>query len=294
MTGLIQELTSGFWMMDKASAQSYVHIVANLLKGNLKIDPNMDLAAERRKNLPRYISFSNDTYTISEYGEYKSPEDAPKGSIALLSIHGAITYYDQQCGPAGMATKANIIERIGASANIKALVIIVRSGGGEGYASDKVVRAIKELQIPKLAFIEDMAASAAYQIVSACDWVVANTVQARVGSIGTYVTLADFEEALKLEGIRLIEIYATKSKDKNKDYYEALRGNTSLILETVNFWNEHFISGIKENRSGKLGDEKIWGTGKMFFAELALKEGLIDEISSFKDMIKSLENSLIS
>jgi signal peptide peptidase SppA len=292
MTGLIQELTSGFWMIDKASAQSYIHLVANLLKGNISIDPNLDLAAERQKNLPRFISFANNTYNISNYGESPSPEDAPKGSIALLSIHGPITYYDQFCGPSGMATKASIIERIGANKNIKALVLEVRSGGGEGYASDKFVRAIKELNIPVIAFVEDMAASAAYQIISACDWIVANTSQARIGSIGTYVTLADFEEALKMEGIKLFEVYATKSKDKNQDYYQALKGNTDAILETVNFWNEAFLSGIKENRSGKLGDEKIWGTGKMFFAEDALNEGLIDEISSFKDMIKSIENSL--
>jgi len=294
MTGIIDELMNGFWMIDQQSASAYIHFVVNLMKsGGVKIDPQIDLAFERLKNQPRYVTFNSGTYQISEYGEYRRPEDAPKDSIAIMSLHGAITYYDQQCGPAGMATKANIIERIEANKNIKALVIEIRSGGGEGYASDKLVRAIKNLDIPVIGYVEDLAASAAYQILSACDWAVANTPQARVGSIGTYVTLADFSEYFKLQGIDIKEIYATKSKDKNKDYYDALKGNTQRILETVDTWNEAFIQGIKENRLNTIAkDENVWGTGKIFFAQQALEIGLIDEIASFKDVIKSIENSI--
>lgn len=292
MTGLIEEIMNGFWMMEQKSAQSYIPLISNLIQGNLQIDPAIDFAAERLKNKTRFISLENEIFTISDYGRYNSPAEAPENSIALMQLHGAITYHDQSCGPAGMSTKSSIVNQISLNKNILALVIDIRSGGGELYASSKFVRAISDLQIPVIAFIEDLAASAAYQIAASCDWIVANTPQAQIGSVGTYVTIADFEKALEMAGIKLTEIYATKSIDKNQDYKEALKGNTSKILESVDFVNESMIAEIQNNREGKLVDEKIWGTGKVFFAEEALKNGMIDEISSFNDMIQSLAYSL--
>jgi len=293
MTGIIEEIMTGFWMMEPRSASSYIPIAANLLKGNFNLDPNVDLSEIRLQNKPRFAVFNEETYHISEYGEYNSPEDAPKNSIAIISLHGPITYYDQYCGPSGMATKANIVDRIGANSNIKALVFEIRSGGGEGYAASKLVRSIKNLGIPTFAFVEDLAASAAYKIAAATDFIVVNTNQARVGSIGTYVTLADFTERFKMEGINLIEIYATKSKDKNKDYREALKGNTQLIQQDVDFWNEQFLNEIREDRQNQLAeDESIWGTGKLFYAEEALKNGLIDSIASFEELLIEIENQL--
>lgn len=295
LTGLFSELFNGIWMIDRNYAESYLPLIANLIKGNIKQE---DFSEERKKSLPRYITFENGIHVISDYGSYGNPDKAPKNSIALISMHGPVTYYDQYCGPSGMATKSELLARCADNPNIKAVILELRSGGGEGYASGKYVRSIQDFKNkgkPIVAFVEDYAFSAAYEIAAACDWIIANTNAAKTGSIGTFVTIADYKKFWKKEGIRLIEIYAKKSKDKNKDYYEALKGNTGLIQSDVNHWNEIFLQEIAENRGDALrAEEDVWGTGKTFFADKALEIGLIDEISSFDKVVESLETSINS
>lgn len=295
LTGLFSELQNGIWHIERSFAASYLPLIANILNGNIKQE---DFSEERKKSLPRYITFENGIHEISDYGHYGNPDKAPPNSIALISIHGAITYYDQFCGPSGMATKSNLLQRCADNPNIDAVILELRSGGGEGHASGKFVRKIQDFKKtgkPIVGFVEDFSHSACYEIGAACDWLTANTPTAKVGSIGTFVTLADFSEYWKKEGIRLVEVYADKSKDKNKTYYDALEGNTKGIKEDVNHWNESFLREIEANRGEKLTEgEEVWGTGKTFFADKALEIGLIDEISSFEEVVESLENSINS
>lgn len=293
LTGLFSELHNGVWLIDKSHAEGYLPLIANILKGNIKKE---DHSEERMKSMPRYITFENGVHEISDYGSYGNPDKAPKNSIALMSIHGPVTYYDQYCGPSGMATKSELLNRCADNPNIKAVILELRSGGGEGHASNKFVRAIQEFKStgkPIVAFVEDFAHSAAYEIAASCNWITANTPTAKVGSIGTFITLADYSEFWKKEGIRLVEIYADKSKDKNQDYYEALKGNTKQVKADVNHWNEEFIKEIGTNRGEKLNEgEDVWGTGKTFFANKAIEIGLIDEVASFEEVVESLENSI--
>ena len=292
ITGLVQEIHNGIWRIDKSFAEGFLPLLKSFLDGKLS---GQDFSQDRLASSPRYITFNNSSYVISDYGQNASPESAPPDSIALLKIHGAITYYDQYCGASGMQTKSDLLARMSQNPNINAIVLELRSGGGEGLASEKFVNVIKSIEKPVIAFVEDFAMSAAYEIAAACDWIVVNSASARVGSIGSYITLADMDEYWKNEGIRLIEVYATKSKDKNQDYYEALKGNTSLVQASVDKWNEFFLSEIKSGRGDKLtAGEEAWGTGKTFFADQALELGLIDEIASFQDVIHSLNQSFNS
>jgi signal peptide peptidase SppA len=291
-TGLIQEIYNGNWRIEKSFADGYLPLLKSFLDGNLS---NQDFSHDRLESSPRYVTFKNGVYTLSSYGDYASPEAAPSDSIALLKVHGAITYYDQYCGSSGMSTKTNLLDRMAQNPNINAIVLEIRSGGGEGFASQKFSNEISKIEKPVIAFVEDYAMSAAYEIAAACDWITANTPSAVVGSIGTYITIADLEQYWKNEGIRLIEVYAQKSSDKNKDYYEALKGNTSLVQANADTFNEFFLAEIKSGRGSRLtAGEETWGTGKTFFAEEALSLGLVDEIASFREVIQSLENSFKS
>ena len=125
--------------------------------------------------------------------------------------------------------KSNILERCYANKNIKGVVLKIDSGGGSGDAMRLMADTISDRNKPVVAFIDDNACSAAYGIASGCDIVVANSNTAYVGSIGTYISIADYTEYLKKEGISIIEVYATASKDKNIEVREALKGNVAPV-----------------------------------------------------------------
>ena len=139
---------------------------------------------------------------------------------------------------------------------------------------------------PVVGFIDDYACSAAAGIAFGCDYVVANSKMARVGSLGTYTTIADYSKKLEKEGIDVKEVYATDSKHKNGEVREALKGNLKPLQELTDKYNDYFMDTIESNRQGKLTESReVWGTGKVYFADEALKLGLIDKIDTFQNTL---------
>lgn len=185
-----------------------------------------------------------------------------------------------------MTVKANLLRRCYANDNIKGIVLNVDSGGGEGMAMRLMAEAINERNKGVIGFVDDYACSAAYGILAACDVIVANSEQARIGSIGTYITIADYTKYFEKQGIKLTDVYASDSTEKNIEYREAIKGNTKPVQEIANRFNDYFLNHVETSRDDKLlSDKKSWGTGKVFFAKEAMDLGLIDEIDSFQNIL---------
>lgn len=176
----------------------------------------------------------------------------------------------------------DILHRAELNDNIKAIIIRIDGPGGEGAGTQSFAHAIQKCSKPVIGFVEDIAASADYWIASACNLIIAENSSTEVGSIGAYCTIADFTEWYAQKGIKLIDVYANQSIDKNKDYKEALKGNTELLQKSVTEFTEFFINDVKKFRGDKINlSEANPYTGKMFFAENAIKVGLVDEIGTF-------------
>ncbi|WP_236263861.1 S49 family peptidase [Dysgonomonas sp. Marseille-P4677] len=270
-------------MIDSDYAANFLPVIAAYIKGEAIQNTSPD---KQSTDKVAFATLQASKYFVTPHSSFYAPEDAPEDSVAVMAIRGAITKHSQFCGPAGMVAQANLLDRCYANDNIKGIVIVTESGGGEAYAMQILNEAIARKNKPVVGFIDDFSASAAYGIISGCDQIVANRTLARVGSIGAYQTIVDHTEYFKNKGINLIEIYATASKDKNGELREALNGNLEPLRKMVDVFNESFLSQVETNRTGKLKTErKDWGTGKIFFADEALKHGLIDRIDSFENVL---------
>jgi len=284
----LHNIINGCWFIEESFAMNYYPILLNWITQHHEFSRPRNALAEDEITMDNGVQFAslrNDAYQISEYGYYGAPEDAPKNSVAIMTINGVITKYDQDCGPSGMVTKANLLNRCFQEDNIKAVILNIDSGGGEGEGMMVLQEALISKNKPVVAFVNGMAASAAYGISAVCDKIIANNNMALVGSIGTYMTIADFREYYSRQGIKLQEIYATKSTDKNSEYKEAINGNPDPVRKMCDKFNESFIDSIKTNRSDINKDEKTWSTGKIFFADEAIDNGLIDGIDSFNNVL---------
>jgi signal peptide peptidase SppA len=293
---LFPELVSGVWAIKRESAEGYLPLIVSFIKNPQGLAGH-DFSEEREANrkMSAAVFTANKAFEYNELtDEYGKLGFIPENSIVTITISGAITKYNQFCGPVGMETKIRQLQLLDSNENVSAIVIKIDSPGGEGYAARAMADAIQRANKPVIAFINDLAASAGYMIAAAADEIYANSDLAEIGSVGTYMSVADFRQQLENEGIKLHEIYATASVDKNKEYYEAINGNYEPMRAFANNFNDKFIASINAGREGKLtADDKTWGTGKVFFAPEALKLGLIDGILSYEETLQTIIENLI-
>ena len=152
------------------------------------------------------------------------------------------------------------------------------SPGGQVTGTDLLADAIKNSTTPIVAYIEGMAASAAYWIISGASKIIASSDLDRIGSIGTMLMVEDLQPSMEALGVKFHEVYATLSVDKNKDINEVLDGNYEPYQKNVlDVINSKFLTSVKTNRPA-VDDSTL--TGKIYFAPQAIALGLIDEIGS--------------
>lgn len=218
---------------------------------------------------------------FSDDGQNPEPD-----SVAVISVVGEMVKYGSLCAY-GSDEYAGMINQALSNKNVVGAIIEIDSPGGEVASVAPLQAAIRAHNKPVVAFA-DMAASAGYWLASATDFIMAqNNISAYFGSIGVMVSFADFSKYYEEKGIKLHEIYADQSTHKNKYFHEALKGNYKAIKsEMLNPLAERFIAQVKQARGAKLNTQ-VEGilAGKMFFADDALKHGLIDGIGTMQEAI---------
>lgn len=159
----LHNILGGVWFVEENFAANYFPLIASFLtKPETMFGKPRNASSEQEPtedNALLFASLKNGAYQISEYGGWSPPEDAPKNSVAIMNINGAITKYDQECGPSGMLTKANLLNRCYNENNIKAIVLNIDSGGGEGMGCRIMQEAINSRNKPVVAFCNDFVAA---------------------------------------------------------------------------------------------------------------------------------------
>ena len=274
MNPILAEILSGAWLISKERSTAYASILLSMLKGESFSDVDSAIARER-----------NRSYVIGTMGDQPqrfgfADTNIPVGSVAIIPIRSEILKYDQPCGPRGSQSILSDVKSADQNPNIKSIILIVDSPGGQVTGTDLLAEVICNSETPVVAFIEGMAASAAYWIISGASKIIASSDLDRIGSIGTMLMVEDLQPALEAQGVKFHEIYASLSVDKNVDFNHVLDGKYESYQKNVlDVINSKFLSSIKANRSA-VDDSTL--TGKMYFAPEAIALGLVDEIGSLE------------
>jgi len=274
MNPILAEILSGAWLISKERSTAYASILLSMLKGENFSDVDSAIARER-----------NRSYVIGAIGDQPqrfgfTDTNIPEGSVAIIPIRSEILKYDQPCGPRGSQSILSDVKSADQNPNIKSIVLVVDSPGGQVTGTDLLAEAICNSEKPVVAYIEGMAASAAYWIISGATKIIASSDLDRIGSIGTMLIVEDLQPALEAQGVKFHEIYASLSVDKNADLNQVLDGKYESYQKNVlDVINSKFLSSIKANRPA-VDDSTL--TGKMYFAPEAIALGLIDEIGSLE------------
>lgn len=240
---------------------------------------------------------------IAAAGEAKAPTP---GSVAkantrddgvmVLQLRGSLMKYvgSLSTGTSTVWTR-QVIRAAKTQSDIKAAVIAIESPGGTVAGTHDLAEEIAGLAsvMPVVAFIEDIAASAAYWIACACNKIIA-TPTSLVGCIGTYNVICDYSAKAAMEGIKVHVIRAGAMKGAGVPGTAITEEILADVQRVTNDLNAHFLARVEKGR--KLSAQQVAevADGRVWIASVAQEKGLIDSVGTFDQAIaialKSVES----
>ncbi len=214
---------------------------------------------------------------------FSSQTPITKPYVAVININKTITvdYIN---------TLMNKMDRLKKDKNCKEFLLIFNTPGGSPSASDefnaylKFINKIKRVNV----YVESMAASGGYYIISAIKPIVANK-NAVVGSIGVIMPHFVISKLAKKIGIEEDDITVGKYKKPISLFKKASSQEKEYLLNNLLLPTyENFLKTVAEDRNISLDKLKKYADGKIFIAT-KVKGILIDKISTltqFKEEIK--------
>lgn len=288
-------LLRGIWLIEPGFAKAHLPLVARMIKGEVA-DTSSLFQQQDQSQFPKRSTFSSATQSRDVYTmrPWHRTDSLPYGSIAMVDITGPILKYGDSC-TYGTVDYENLLVRIANSGRAAGIILNIDSPGGQADGTAMIAQTIQFIareKMPVISIIQDgIAASAGYWIASAAQELYVTTATDKVGSIGAYTTLYDLTGYFEQMGVKVLEIYAPQSGDKNKDYYDALAGDDSAIKADLKVLVDDFIKSVKTGRGARLnttGENPF--TGKMYFAKEAKSIGLIDGVKSLSQVVQRMES----
>lgn len=290
----ISAILRGRWMLDKQWALEHLPMVMLMLQGNnINIGGTKDTAIVRSGYEgegpfiidPNTMQRQSMYVYISGIGYVQNPNIVPN-SVGVIPITGPCTKYNGDCGEPGMIQRNNWLMDMLSRTNVGSIIQLLDTPGGEARAASSYVSMLQRRNKPVLSYADGMVASLGVWFSSASDEFYLSNEMDQVGSIGSYCTLLDFSGYLEKEGIKMLEIYAPQSTDKNGDYRAALAGDTSAIEADLKLHVDAFISHVSRSRGiTAAANASAWNTGKMFYAKDSQKIGLSDGVKAFDQVV---------
>ena len=267
------------WAISPAAYHEYLPLFANILANPTAEGRDSD------KDISAAIQ-----YTINDEGvKLRGHDQITPGSIGVVHIIGPMIKYGNWWFW-GADELVAMLEAFDANPNITGTLLKIDTGGGSVKAVPLFLDFFARKTKPVVS-LADTSASAGLWVQSGADYSFAeNNITAQFGSVGVMAHLMSFKKWYESLGIEEHIINSTFSEHKNKSFELALEKKYEAIRE------EHldplalkFQHDIKTNLP-KL-DLNVEGilTGKMFYADDALKHGLIDEIGNENQAIEKIK-----
>ena len=188
-------------------------------------------------------------------------------------------------------TTLDYIDNLMGDGNNRGILLYVDSPGGTVYESEELYLKLKEYKEqtgrPVWDYMAHYAASGGYLISMAADKIYANP-NTTTGSIGVIMSGFDMTGLYEKLGIRYVSITSGDFKDSSKMTDEQI----AVYQEQVDEYYNKFVGIVAEGRGMAEEDVKTLADGRVYTANQALENGLVDEISLYEDMTAAMSSEL--
>jgi protease-4 len=220
--------------------------------------------------------------------------------VVRIPLNGLIMLDQSSSGIFGGVSSSDMarlaIRRATADPDVQAIIMDVDSGGGGVTASDILYHALLNFKAsdPRRRVVTicgDMAASGAYYIALASDRIIARPTTV-TGSIGVIIQSVNVRELATRFGIADVTYKSGENKDLLNPMGEMSDQKRDIMQAVVDAMHQRFVSLVAKHRS--IPEEKLDSLtdGRIFTAESALANGLIDQIGYWEDAISQTQDLL--
>lgn len=217
--------------------------------------------------------------------------------ILIISIEGMISDSTQESffGPSTESLVSRVKESLKFAErdpNLRGIILKINSPGGTVTASDIIYHEIVKFRtrtgIPVLAGFMDTAASGAYYIAMGTDVVGAHPTTV-TGSVGVILSGMNFKEGLDKIGVKDQSITSGSNKAIGSPFTEMTPEQRKILQSIVDSLYGRFFDIVKRGRPNVSESRlKEICDGRIFTAEQAKKEGLVDFVGYFDDFVYQL------
>ncbi len=214
--------------------------------------------------------------------------------IAIIDVDGVMVNKQKQgllhSGENPVSLFIEKLDKAASDQSVKAVVLRLDSPGGTVAASDIMYHSLREFKRktgkPVVACVLSMGCSGAYYLACGCDAIMAQP-SSVTGNIGTVFQTVSVAGTMEKIGIKAVTIKSGELKDLASPLHDLSDEERRVLEGIIQDFSNQFFSVVREGRKN-MGEQKLRevADGRVFTAEQALKEGLIDKIGYLTDGIE--------
>jgi signal peptide peptidase SppA len=213
------------------------------------------------------------------------------GVIPIAGVIGkSLSPLEKMTGAVDVSDISDTIDEYAMNPQVTRIAFQVSSPGGTVTGVEELANKVRNIAKPTMSYTDTEMASAAYWVAAAADKVVASP-SSTVGSVGVYMVVADYSEAAKAEGIKMIVIKAGQHKAIGVPGAEVTDAHQAHLQEGVDEIHADFKAAVLKTRKMVKAEDM---EGQVFSGKQAAQRGLVTGLAdSFNEAVSMwAENSI--
>jgi protease-4 len=180
------------------------------------------------------------------------------------------------------------LEKASRDPKVKAVVLKINTPGGTVTASDILFHEIdtfrQRTKLPIVAVMMDVATSGGYYVALAADTIVAHPTTV-TGSIGVIMLTLNADGLLQKIGVTTTTIKSGPLKDMGSPLRSLTPEERAILQSVIDDLYGQFVTKVAERRRIPLEAAKTLGDGRIYTAQQALADKLVDRIGYIPDAL---------
>jgi signal peptide peptidase SppA len=267
-------------------------IILGALSGRIGIDADL-VSLDETADTPEANRFIGSSRRLDGSTSMMRTADGVAIIPVLDTLVNRGAWLDSRSGLTSYEGIAAQLRDAGQDPEVRSVLLDISSPGGEaaGMAGlADLIRSVRQTK-PVNAFVNDMAASAAYGIASAANEIVISPTSI-VGSIGVVMLHADRSGELAAQGVKPTLIFAGSHKVDGNPFEPLSDAVRADLQASVDAHYRQFLDTVALGRGSRLTASMARATeARTFIGSESIALGLADRIASFDEVLASLSQT---